>query len=345
MPDSICQGHERSYFRITAWPGRLPHRPYRQWHHYSLTDAGWLVPDVGAFIDEVDAEKAGRDVDALAQAGLLPDARQRAAAQGRPPKQVAEAGEIYLELIETDLDDESAILNFVNRFGILNVRYRAFTLLEALPGLREQVIPALETAAGRGLDTPGRGISTDETLAEFRLGARLIGDLVHAWQIHSGAEPEPPTYEWQSIPDGHAIIASEEYRLLEEKGFNLSAGYEADRFLLSILNPALTPFHPRLDSTGLAEQAPGAIFQLVPLYATCCLELYNHISDNTPYRNCANETCRRLFIRQIGRAEHGQHRSEGVKYCSKHCARARAQRQYRQRKRPATQQQQDNDGA
>ena len=172
----------------------------------------------------------GRDVDALAQAGLLPGTRQRTAAQGRPPKDVAEAGEIYLELIETDLDEVSAILNFVNRFGTLNVRHRAFTLVEKLPGLREQVIPALETAAGRRLDTPAAGISFGETLTEFRLGARLIRDLVYAWRIRSGAEPEPPTYEWQSIPDGHAIVPEEEYEFLKERGFGLSPGYEADRF-------------------------------------------------------------------------------------------------------------------
>jgi len=333
MTTAKDQGHERSQLRITPWPGRLPHPLYRQWHHYSITEGGRLAADVGAFITEVDAEKAGHDVDDLAREGLLPDARQRAAAQGRPPKDVAEAGEIYLELIETDLDDESAILNFVNRFGILNVRYRAFALVDALPGLREDVLPSLQAAGGRQLDTPGPGLSYEETLAEFRFGALLIRDLVYAWQILSGAEPVPPTYRWQSVPDGHVVVTSEVYEFLEENGFDPSPRHEAHSFLLSILNPGLAPFHPRLDSTGLTEHAPGAIFQLVPLYAICCLELYNHISDGIPYRNCANETCRRLFVRQVGRAEHGQHRSEGVKYCSKHCARAMAQRRYRERKR------------
>jgi hypothetical protein len=70
-------------------------------------------------------------------------------------------------------------------------------------------------------------------------------------------------------------------------------------------------------------------------YATCCLELYNHITEHATYRRCQNPICGLLFVRQRGRAEQGQYRSQGVKYCSNTCARAQAQRQFRARKKAA----------
>jgi hypothetical protein len=82
------------------------------------------------------------------------------------------------------------------------------------------------------------------------------------------------------------------------------------------------------------ETRSGVYGSEIPLYSICCLELFNHIAEDADYLTCANETCGRLFVRQRGRALHGQHRTRGVKYCSSSCARAQAQRGYRRRKRP-----------
>jgi hypothetical protein len=73
------------------------------------------------------------------------------------------------------------------------------------------------------------------------------------------------------------------------------------------------------------------------LYSICCLEIYNHLVEQTAFRRCQNERCGRLFVRQVGRARFGQHRTRGVLYCSASCARAQAQRELRRRRRASEQ--------
>jgi hypothetical protein len=62
------------------------------------------------------------------------------------------------------------------------------------------------------------------------------------------------------------------------------------------------------------------------VYSVAFLQLYNHLVEGAAVHQCANERCGRAFVRQRGRAEYGQHRTTGVKYCSRECARAQAQR-------------------
>ncbi|MFH8295433.1 hypothetical protein [Streptomyces sp. NPDC018059] len=97
--------------------------------------------------------------------------------------------------------------------------------------------------------------------------------------------------------------------------------------LKNSLNAALSSFGVGIGSLG--DRRPT-------IYSVAFLQMYNHIAENAVIRQCASETCRRAFVRQRGRAAYGQNRTSGIKYCTRECARAQAQREHRRRRKAAT---------
>jgi hypothetical protein len=230
----------------------------------------------------------------------------------------SETGEIYLKLAALELDNAPSIVAFVNEYGPLGVRTDGF---EALPTghrpmrLDDEVIEKLrrriaKAARKTGLDHE-RALGSDElpivaeTLDEFRLGARILRDLVGAWRVER-MSVEPASIKWSVW----AVRSTD----------------DAASLLASAVSPALYPFRPTITLGSAPPPYPAS------LYTICALEIYNHIVEQAEYRTCKH--CERFFVRQEGRAEYRQHRRSGeLLYCSKRCADIFKQREYRRRQK------------
>jgi hypothetical protein len=102
--------------------------------------------------------------------------------------------------------------------------------------------------------------------------------------------------------------------------------------LRETLNAALSSI-----SVGIMHDPFDERGRYLSVYSAAFLQLYNHMAEEATLRRCANEPCQQPFVRQRGRSHFDQHRTEGVKYCSRECARAQAQRELRRRRRSSHQ--------
>jgi hypothetical protein len=289
---------------MTPWPGiKLP-TPRLTGATYRLVDGQLLQWTGWSFVGE---------------------AERLATAERRRDEAISAVGEIHLELVRLDLDDDDAIVEFVNRFGILGISFNGY---EPVAGFSRfsSVRPLLDASRSSPILGDQRGLTFNETLAEFRYGARCIRDLVAATDHLMDRRIGLP--EWEALEG--SVYSQDELEALQRAGMELTDDGEVRDLLRRGLNSGLQPFHPQLD----ARPEPWWAIQFTtPLYCACCLEIYNRIAAHEHPRVCANENCQRPFTRQRGGARKGQHRLTGVLYCSPECARAVASRNYRNRKR------------
>ena len=151
---------------------------------------------------------------------------------------------------------------------------------------------------------------------EMRWTVALIRDIARVWLWAQGELSFTRVQiEWESP-----------VRPATEQG-PWPAKEEALRMLEATLNLGLAELRPRV-SLGLAggENADAWKDEPVSLFSALCVQFANHIIENAKYKKCEN--CGTWFVRQLGRAEQGQHRTTGTKYCSVRCAKAKTQREY-----------------
>jgi hypothetical protein len=299
--------------KVTIWPGvRLPVPPVAVWPVDSLPEGSQVV------WRRVDEERPR----SLIPMKALPD-------------------ELYLrELRDLDLEDAGAILAFANEWGWLGdsrfeVRPRVLGEDddEEVPYAR---FPALETGGGVGADLcrdigedivlteRGEGRGERRHLKEFILYASVLRDLVRTWLGVKGVYSwDEVLVEWETPP-----------RWVHLNEANLSDDWAIEArmsFFTTALDAALSPFRAhvqRIPQQAEDERSPS---WLVSTYQAMALQLANHIAEDAQIKTCANESCRRLFVRQRGVSQSGKVRMRGLLYCSRRCAQTQAQREFRRK--------------
>jgi hypothetical protein len=106
------------------------------------------------------------------------------------------------------------------------------------------------------------------------------------------------------------------------------------RVFMAVHSLFLRSYTPKL-SVSLTRGSSSLGLSAWPsdLATALMIQLHNVMVDGLEVRYCRNESCKRPFTRQRGRARKGQYRSSGISYCDAACARAQAQRQARRRQR------------
>jgi predicted RNA-binding Zn ribbon-like protein len=158
------------------------------------------------------------------------------------------------------------------------------------------------------------GMSEDaesQTVAEFTLVVEAVRDAVTAWRVLQD-------------DDGLEEIVWHLPRLRDVPATELPEA--AAEFLTVVLDTGLAPVRPRVTLAVNGGDAAEPPLLDLTLYALSCCELFNHVVSGNDFRVCANESCERLFVRDETA------RRRGVLYCSRTCARAQAQREFRRRR-------------
>ncbi len=233
--------------------------------------------------------------------------------------------ETYLKLAALDPDDVPALTRFTCDHGSLD--FRGWGTMDDEPiwefPLRRDQMPELREAWRRADAAVGDRGYHYATRTEIRWGILYMRDLIAARRVLDG-EIDSTKHAWESPIWGRT-------HKLDSQPWTPDGPATA---LAVALASGLKPYTPHLRTFRDVREQPIAPWgNRLDVWEVCCLELFNHIVEGARYRTCANEPCSRLFVRQEGRALHGQHRTRGVKYCSSECARAQAQRDYRRRKR------------
>lgn len=179
-------------------------------------------------------------------------------------------------------------------------------------------------------------LADENTLEEGRAIAAVELGLIPAERLSLRLVERPELYHERKVAIARAInLAEVTTRLHRMIAFCQvvigSAQSTVDEF--SDLNAALATFAPAVVPRRYAK----ALIPEPTVYTVCALQIANDVLDGANFHTCQNETCGRTFTKQRGRAQYNAHRTLGVMYCTKECAKAQAQRELRRRRREEAQ--------
>ncbi|SRR6266545_380732 len=257
------------------------------------------------------------------------------AATDTRPVQVKLPLEVLPRVAELDLDSLDAILAFVGEYGPLKAWPERFAQMALGEKSGMPSSDAVRQLVGRRKRSALKDDSDrlyGEFVDEFRVGAAGLQALLLVTQ-----ELEADRFSYGRLARAWPASCPWSNRTLSTRGAGwailltlINEGLASTRLTVSVLTAGR-----RVDSVktlgqmadeGLSLQVSGPF----SLYGACLLELAQHLLEGREYRNCANESCGRLFSMQEGRSSRGRHRTDAM-YCSRTCALAQAQREHRRR--------------
>jgi hypothetical protein len=262
---------------------------------------------------------------------LLPDV-WRAAALGSDQAMVEVPPEVYLrQFRDTDAADLDALARLCQLGLMVPVGPRNYTDLpvkdhgggwaRALADLQIRLWPDQPPWYGDEAEREAvhqRHLTEGVELvhaAEVALRVRIVQRATDHLLAHLAGEPVAPA--WRDCTDD----------------------LDAWRNFVLFTGAALGDFQVRVDVEIVGHPRPPGDLELgevyTTLYSAAMLQLVNDLAAGEIIHTCANETCGRRFVRQLGRSAYGGHRRSGTLYCTNTCARAQYQREKRRRDRVA----------
>ncbi len=146
---------------------------------------------------------------------------------------------------------------------------------------------------------------------------RSVQELVATWegwwaeQLEQAGEPD------SGLQVGGDIVRHDEALL----GFSVSD--DPLSVFAAVISDGMQRFTAHASYQGFPKR-----FRRIDLHAALCVQLHNLILEGERPKRCANDNCRRLFVRQVRDGRRGR-RTEGVTYCTPRCADAQRKRDKR----------------
>ena len=274
-----------------------------------------------------------------------------------PPLALDLPEEFYLrELQEVDLNEDDSLVDFLARWGFL---FGDYTFVQEMRrpikppfmvgGRAARYIWETSLLGDYATHALARSGAIDdfmsrlgaiyqmkfpcELLDETRVAIAWLRDMARLWQGYQRDELASPTDRWESSAFGIPKPKTQGSRIYAMTSGIRNALRPVTEHLL-VIGPDITEPPPPASNRKHPPKTPRT---WPPLYSVIATQLYVHMAENAAYKVCQNETCGRLFVRQVeGTAKLGQYHTEGVLYCSKRCAQVQAQREYRRRNKKQT---------